>query len=368
MDKIIRVSLVCLILMLLRPASTNATSSNEDGNEYQSYQTGSECGADSDCPQLPPSIQPNEMNGNNLLSWKGNGVPVLEAGPGGSWDESGVIGPAVLHTWNNYLLWYSGISEDTFQIGYATSKNGLAWEKHPDNPVLTVGEPGSWDEQKVWAPAVLHNSSIWEMWYVGYSDVTGSQIGYATSLDGQNWVKYWDNPVLSPSFFDEWESSGLISPHVLFENGLYHMWYSNDPQGYIGYAVSSDGVHWERYPANPLISPIGGDEDCSSVKFVSPTILHLEEYHMWYQAGQSCRGGVGGFWIVHSTSPDGVTWSDPEWVYGMGVGISMNAHYPTVISRHKGLLKQMWYVYCGKIYYAEENQLNSRLFLPFTMH
>ena len=365
MDRITRISLVSLMLVLLVPVSSNAASSNT--NEVQTVQTGSECGADSTCPQLPPLIQPNETGSSVALSWKGNGIPVLEAGPGGSWDESGVIAPEVHLSGNAYIMWYTGISESTYQIGFATSNDGFTWKKNPGNPVLAVGEPGSWDELKVWAPTVIHRSSIWEMWYVGYSEVNGSQIGYATSQDGVNWVKYWGNPVFSPSFFDEWETSGLISPHVLFENGLYHMWYSNDPQGYIGYAASSDGIHWERYPENPIIEPSGGDdENCSYVNYVSPAILHLDVYHMWYQAGQLCRGGVGGYWIVHSTSPDRVTWSDPEWVFGMGED-STNAHYPTVISRHNGLFNQMWYVYCCKIYYAEEDLLNIKIFLPLTM-
>lgn len=365
MDRMTRISLVFLMLVLLILVSSNAASSIVNGKEVQTYQTGSDWGANSDCLQLSPPSQPTDVEDKTVLYWKGKPTPVLEAGTAGSWDESGVIAPEVLLTGDAYSMWYTGTSESTYQIGYATSNNGLTWEKYLANPVLTVGEPGSWDELKVWAPAVIHNSSIWEMWYVGYSDVTGSQIGYATSIDGVNWVKYWDNPVFSPSFFDEWESSGLISPYVLFENGLYHMWYSNDPQGYIGYAISSDGIHWERYPENPLISPIGGGDLCSKVYYVSPTILRLDVYHMWYQAYQWCRG-VGWYWIVHSTSPDGITWSDPEWAYGMGE-YGMDAHYPTVISSQDGLIKQMWYFSGYKIYYAEEKPL-IRTLLPLTMH
>lgn len=367
MFKIIRTSLVCLILILTLPASTNAASIN-DGNQTQSYQTGSECGADSDCTQIPPSFQPDKSEGENVLSWEGNAIPVLEAGPDGTWDQSGVIGPEVLHTGTQYLMYYTGVSETTYQIGFATSYSGLTWEKYPGNPVLSVGNPGSWDDKKVWAPAVIHRSSIWEMWYVGYNDVTGSQIGYASSQDGLNWVKYWDNPVFSPGLFHEWESSGLLSPFITFEDGIYHMWYSNDPNGYIGYAISSDGIHWERYPDNPLIQPTGGDEEnCSPTYYVSPTILHLDEYHMWYQAGATCRGDTGCYWIVHSTSPDRVTWSEPEWAFGCSAPM-LNAHYPTVVSHHNGLLKQMWYASYSNIYYAEENQLDIQNLLPIVIH
>lgn len=363
--KTIRITLVILILIFLVPAYTSAERIDKDGNEYRSYQTCSKCGDSTSCSQIPLTSYQIKLEDNDFLSWEGNYVPVLEAGPGGSWDDDGVLGPEVLYTGTQYMMWYSGVSGTTFQIGYATSYNGLTWEKSSENPVLPVGEPGRWDEKKVWAPAVVYNGSTWEMWYTGYSDVTGSQIGYATSEDGINWVKYWGNPVFTPGIFDEWESSGVTSPYVIFENGVYHMWYSNDPHGSIGYAASSDGIHWERYPENPIIQPYGGDEFCEPYQFVSPAVVHLDEYHMWYQAGKLCRGGTGGYHIVHSISSDRIIWSDPERAYGSG-GI-WSAHYPTVISHHNGLLKQMWYVHCSKTYYAEENQLDLRNFLPLTM-
>lgn len=366
MHKGIRSTLVILALVVFLPASTGAEGINVEESEQSSCPTCSDCEIESGCSDTLPASDANIYENFDSLSWEGGFDPVLDAGPSGSWDERAVIGPEVLYTGTQYLMWYTGITGTIYQTGFATSYNGLTWEKSTLNPVLAVGEPGSWDEKKAWAPAVLYNPPLWQMWYVGYSDATGSQIGYATSQDGIHWEKYAGNPVLSPGIFDEWESYGVNAPFVMFEDGIYHMWYSSDPDGSIGYAASADGIHWERHPRNPVIESWGGDpENCSPVKYVSPTVVHLGEYHMWYQEGESCRGGISTYLVVHSTSPDRVTWSDPELAYG--IGTVWNAHYPTVISHHNGLLKQMWYVNYGNIYYAEENLLDQRKFIPLAM-
>ncbi len=64
------------------------------------------------------------------------------------------------------------------------------------NPVLGVGQEGSWDDAAVNYPSVIVDGSNYKMWYGGY-DGTNFRIGYATSPDGINWTKADDvNPVL----------------------------------------------------------------------------------------------------------------------------------------------------------------------------
>ena len=85
---------------------------------------------------------------------------------------------------------------DTFdQIGYATSTDGIAWTKHdgddPDalpDPVVAVGLPGSQDAFSAAHPTVLFDGGLWKMWYEG-DDSTKKSIAYATSTDGLTWSK-----------------------------------------------------------------------------------------------------------------------------------------------------------------------------------
>ncbi len=292
--------------------------------------------------------------------------PVLEAGPSGSWDADSVYGPEVVHDGSQYRMWYTGrgAQNDKYQIGYATSEDGITWAKHPSNPVLTVGDPGSWDEERVWAPAVLFDGSIWKMWYTGYSSVTGSQIGYAMSQDGIVWTKYEHNPVLTTGPSGAWDENHVLSPHVMLKQGTYHMWYSNmdtgSDFGRIGYATSADGFHWTKYSDNPVLEPPPGTPWSSPLGVVSPTVINLfGVYHMWYEEGWVTKAGYE-WLILHGVSSDGISWAQGGSPFPHAGGDRY--YYPSVVS-HGGFVK-MWYVSCGKIFYAEAAIASYRVYCP----
>jgi hypothetical protein len=89
-------------------------------------------------------------------------------------------------------MWYNG-NHRNYSIGYATSIDGINWKKHHDTPVLDLGPGGSWEDEEVGSPEVLFHDGQYRMWYHGF-DGTVSRIGYATgtmepSLDAniQSW-------------------------------------------------------------------------------------------------------------------------------------------------------------------------------------
>ena len=96
--------------------------------------------------------------------------------------------------------WYAGRGgpDDPWRIGLAESTDGVAFTKHPSNPVLVEGEAGDSDESGLTAPAVLHERGLYRIWYEerGFFDTT--TIGYAVSTDGVSWHKYPGNPVVTP--------------------------------------------------------------------------------------------------------------------------------------------------------------------------
>src|SRR5210317_652590 len=95
----------------------------------------------------------------------------------------------------NFILFFLCVS-----IIYGQSEIPKAedwhWVKHDNNPVLTIGEPGSWDDFVAYLPTVLKIDGIYHLWYEGARETTNAKIGYATSSDGINWEKYTGNPVL----------------------------------------------------------------------------------------------------------------------------------------------------------------------------
>ena len=303
-----------------------------------------ECGT-SNCVYFPIIVK------SGIDTFSGLGI-VLEAGPSGSWDDRAVGGPKILHDGTQYLMWYSGLNEENNnrQIGYATSPDGINWSKHLQNPVLTVGEPGSWDENWVWAPEVLFDGSIWKMWYTGSSNVSGYQIGYATSADGIDWVKHENNPIFTDDPEFPWEMSSATSPYVMLNQGVYHMWYSKAPYGPLKYATSPDGISWTKYEGNPVLGGGPGNEYCDPVDYVSPTIIQLlGDFHMWVQSNQTCRGVGTESLISHYVSSDGINW---VWEGKQGLGI-LNfgfTYYPTVNTDYDKV--RMWYVKSGNILHA----------------
>jgi predicted GH43/DUF377 family glycosyl hydrolase len=88
------------------------------------------------------------------------------------------------------------------------------------------------------------------------------------------WTRASNDPTISPQG-DGWESAGTFNPAVILHHGKFVMLYrAQDSRGTsrLGYAESSDGVHFIRRP-QPVLSPEadyekdGGVEDPRLVKF-----------------------------------------------------------------------------------------------------
>jgi len=246
----------------------------------------------------------------NGIDWtKSASNPVLEPGSSGEWDEEGVIQMSVMKDGTTYKMWYTGWDEDgLWQIGYATSTNGLDWVKHAGNPVLEVGSPGAWNEEEVGDPSVILDGATYKMWYYGSGGVgSTAQIGHATSQDGFDWTESVSNPVLTPGSSGEWDDEHVWTPDVLKENGTYRMWYagSDGDTQRIGYATSPDGVTWNKYTGNPVLDVGSGGEWDEDHVYLPMVISDTNTYKMWY-TGQNSDGD----WrIGYATSPDGTTWT-----------------------------------------------------------
>ena len=213
------------------------------------------------------------------------GNPVLDLGPSGSWDDVEVPSPSVIFDGIEYKMWYSGMDGSSYRIGYATSLDGIEWTKYPGNPVLDLGPSGAWDSGGVVVPYVLLDATEYKMWYSGYQYSYHWNIGYATSPDGIVWTKYPGNPVIELGPSGSWEDDELHSPSVFFDGIEYKMWYAGQGASYIikiGYATSPDGMVWTKYPDNPVLGlgPSGAWDDRAVSR---PSILFDGvEYKMWF--------------------------------------------------------------------------------------
>jgi predicted esterase/predicted GH43/DUF377 family glycosyl hydrolase len=229
-----------------------------------------------------------------------------------------------------------------------------------DRPVLQYGETGSWDEGGVYNPVVIKDSDTLRMWYIG-TDITPnvwngeSHLGYAWSIDGVVWTRYFNNPVF---MFDlSVDQSNVLDFNIIKDGEEYKMWYSSEfrdffPAG-VGYATSYDGINWIRHSETVLSSGESGDWDYPNIGM--GTIIKEEDtYKMWYYGGSWFTG----FQIGMATSSNGIQWekynnpttpvqpyqnSDPVLLAGQ-LGLDWDFHkvmYPAVLKNEYGY--EMWY-------------------------
>lgn len=242
--------------------------------------------------------------------------PVLQEGQNDTWDDYFVAAPSVVVHDNTYHMWYCGGSDQTIShinIGYATSSDGITWQKHESNPVLEFGPAGSWEETWIYFPYVLYDGSNFNMWYTGTEGnpqtLAGwaERIGHAMSPDGITWTKDANNPVLNLGIAGNWDDNLLATCSVIHTDSIYQMWYTgskNSNNFKIGYATSPDGVIWSKYANNPvLVAGSSGAWDYPRVQ--DPRVILIDStYHMWYSGG-----GYFTWQIGYASSLDGINWT-----------------------------------------------------------
>ena len=135
------------------------------------------------------------------------------------------------------------------------SDDGIHW----DTPQLTLANDRStgW-ENDINRNCVLKVDGKYKMWYTGQATKDGvwaSWIGYAESQDGIHFERVQKDPVLVCD--REWESPSVMNPCVLYEDGIYKMWYSAGETyepNVLAYAESTDGIHWKKLGTEPIFA------------------------------------------------------------------------------------------------------------------
>lgn len=123
-----------------------------------------------------------------------------------------------------------------------------------------------------------------------------------------NWIDYLYNPIISSSrnYYDFY---GVTQPQVLYENGLYRMYYfgiASSAQKYVLYAESNDGIQWHHPVQNPILNP--GAYGTWDSWAVHPGAVFKDDdnvYKMYYY-GYSDQ--YNQWHIGLATSSDGINW------------------------------------------------------------
>ncbi|MES2793064.1 MAG: glycosylase [Planctomycetota bacterium] len=239
-----------------------------------------------------------------LLHWEPYAKnPVFtDAGPG-HWDEKIRERGWILKEGNQWSLWYTGYDgtrEGQKKLGFATSEDGLIWTRFAQHPIIDdfwvedvqiqkVGDTyymvaeGLHDQAQLltskdkihWkphgtldvhytngqpltpgpfgTPTLYHEDDTWYLFY----ERGDLAVWLAKSKDLKVWTHVQDEPVmqLGPNQYD---SKMIAINQILKHQGKYYAVYhgtgsTEKPSLWTtNLAVSSDLIHWKKYPGNPL--------------------------------------------------------------------------------------------------------------------
>lgn len=156
------------------------------------------------------------------------------------------------------LLCWSAWGQETAAVRAAREAVGWcspgAWRDYTNNPILSPGSSGSWDAGAIETMTVVRVGDWYHLYYEGWAAGKPNglgviQIGHALSREGVHWTKDPANPVLPRGTGNDWDYNGTWDPFVIYEDGMFKMWYggsSGDDVCEWGYATSRDGVHFVK--------------------------------------------------------------------------------------------------------------------------
>lgn len=249
--------------------------------------------------------------------------PVFEAAGPGHWDEHIRERGWILYEGGLYHLWYTGYTSDKNDIkklGYASSTDGIRWERHPENPIygdnwtedmmvlkvegtyymfaegqndethlLTSIDRIHWQEHgritinkmngepiapgPFGTPTAWHENGAWYLFYERNDDA----IWLATSTDLKTWTNVQDAPVLERGP-DDYDKEMIALDQVVKQGDTYYAYYhglvpnTRPDEWTSAVAASKDLIHWEKYPGNPIVR---GDKS-------SPVLVQTKDGYRLY--------------------------------------------------------------------------------------
>ena len=229
----------------------------------------------------------------------------LQLAPGklGTFDDNGVLPSCILKTDAGKFMYYIGFKPggttrmDLFG-GLAKFTGEKQLERVSQAPILERSAVNPYINT---APYVIKNHGggseyKYFMYYVAgcgwlHKDLPKYNIQIAFSNDGLNWIR---KGKVCIDFKDNNEVA-LARPWVIFMNDQYHMWFSYKGDAYaIGYAISNDGITWDRqdHLGGLSRSNIKTDFDSDMVCYGAVT-RYKDTLFMFYNGNDYGRSGIG---------------------------------------------------------------------------
>jgi hypothetical protein len=232
--------------------------------------------------------------------------PLVELGPPGTCDDSGVTFGSIVEHEDKLLFYYTGWKRRRV-VSFEFSIALIVWDKKSGDYSRVFQGPILAQDRNhplmVGGPFVIREGGRFKMWYCSgtdwrFPDGNPEPIYtpfYAESDDGINWTPHSSKPVIEYKF----DGEVVSAPWVMRVREKYLMWYSTrghetkEAKNYtIGYAESTDGINWQRLDdqAGIVRSQSGWDSEMICYPGFCP---YEDRMYMFYSGNGVGRGGVG---------------------------------------------------------------------------
>jgi len=236
-----------------------------------------------------------------FLDFKEN--PILT--PGSGFESKAVYNPAVIVDGGEFHMLYRAEGGDpcTGRIGYACSKDGIHFTRHPD-PVI-VPEHG-YEACGCEDPRLVKIEGTYYLTYVGNRGGHETvNICLATSKDLIHWEKHGAILMLPKDWARGQMKAGVILPERI--NERYVMYFMGEKEPWkpaIGLAYSDDLINWDEPLSEPVLLPRKGYFDSKGVEPGTNPLVTEEGIFMVYSGwGEDCVYKPGG--VVFSKDDPG---------------------------------------------------------------
>ena len=226
--------------------------------------------------------------------------PVFQGTNTGTWDDKIRERGYILLENGQYKMWYTGLNyelSDQMFLGYATSTDGIHWERQSKQPML----PESWIEDM---QVFTYNDS-----YYMVAEGVGDIAHLLTSPDGTHWKDQGDLVIhkVNGELIDE---GPYGTPTVWVENGKKYLFYERNDLG-IWLATSEDFKTWTNVQDEPVLEMGPGSYDSEAVA-ANQVVKYKGKYYMFYHGSANpdwMKRGVVSLWTSNvAMSTDLVHW------------------------------------------------------------
>lgn len=185
-------------------------------------------------------------------------------------------------------------------------------------PLMDFGKIGTFDDSGITPACILNHNDKKLLYYSGWKRrrVTVTldfSIGLAQIEPNTSSLnRMFEGPILAQ---DKNHPILTCAPFVLFDDGLYKMWYCSgtewkhcatgpEPIYRIHYAESDNGIDWKPYDKPAIDYKFAGEV------ISSPWVIKINnKYHMWYSFRGSATKNDKRYTIGYAHSEDGKKWT-----------------------------------------------------------